>query len=204
MWNIWLSSVSKSCLHRAFVQSCISVQSQDWKSDFKKYMKSVGGWPILDGASWKEVPWWEIVSKTVSNLIISVVTTTLEEKGEMHKRYKHWFCCLDTPGIPDDYHIILGPNLNPRYIPWGIALFDLFPEAAEKLKYLALSLGADSNMIDKDISDVKQFLVDLNHITMSNPVTNPAITSNFGLRNEIPMMFRSSKLMQGVFEFYSY
>ena len=70
-------------MYRAFSHSCFSVQSQDWKSDFKKYTKSVGGWPILDGASWKEVPWWTIVSKTVSRSIISVVTDKLLEPGEI-------------------------------------------------------------------------------------------------------------------------
>ena len=67
---------------RAFSHSCFSVHSQDWKSDFKHYMASVGGWPILEGPVWKEVPWWQLASKTVSNVIISVVTDTLLEPGE--------------------------------------------------------------------------------------------------------------------------
>ena len=68
--------------HRAFSHSCRSIQFQDWKSDFKQYMASVGGWPILDGSAWKEVPWWKILTKTVSRSLVSVVTDRLLEPGK--------------------------------------------------------------------------------------------------------------------------
>ena len=49
-------------------------------------MASVGGWPILDGDAWKEVPWWKMVTKTVSRSIISVMTDKLLEPGETRRQ----------------------------------------------------------------------------------------------------------------------
>ena len=142
-------------------------------------MRSVGGWPLLDGASWQEVPWWTLVSKTVSRSIISVVTDTLEETDNA-------------------YQIILGPNLNPKYSPFGLALFEIFPDAVNQSKALAISLGADPTTVEKDISDVQQLSKELFTLYQSHPVTNPSMTSMFDLRSANTMMSRSTEAMQGV------
>ena len=63
------------------MKSCFTVNSQDWKSEFKKYIKTVGGWPLLEGKAWKEIPWWKMVSNSLSNSIFSVVTSTFLEAG---------------------------------------------------------------------------------------------------------------------------
>ena len=80
--KIWYIFLILSLDFRSYTKSCLTINSQDWKSDFKKYLKSVGGWPLLDGKAWKEVPWWKMVANSLSNSILSVTTTTLLEAGE--------------------------------------------------------------------------------------------------------------------------
>ena len=64
------------------------------------------------------------------------------------------------PGTPDDYHIVVGPYRNIQYTP----SFGLSSMISKNGKALALSLEDESNMVEKDLSDMNQFLEDLYNI----------------------------------------
>ena len=114
----------------------------------------------------------------------------------------HWFSqqyfCLDTPGIPDGYHIIVGPNLNPIHLPF--ALLGLDPKVLEKA---ALSLGADATVLEKDIADVKKFMEELVMVSFSHPVTSPKtpLATMFNVKSSISNILESQKPLQGVSRF---
>ena len=50
--------------------------------DFKAFLKTMGGMPVLEGSSWKKVPWWDVLIKTFSNVIIK-----FESYAPLGKKY---------------------------------------------------------------------------------------------------------------------
>ena len=89
------------------------------------------------------------------------------ELGEICLACRHWYFCLDTPGIPDEHHIVVGPYQNMQYT----TSLGLGSMIAKNGKALALSLGAESSMVEKDLLDMNQFLEELYNISLYHPVT---------------------------------
>jgi predicted metalloendopeptidase len=143
---------------KAVFQSCMDKEKIEMVGldGLKAILQKMGGWPLLEGASWDETnyKWYEMTYKfrsqgySVDYLVDFSVTTDLKNSS--------WrILDLDQPGL----------GMAREYLMKGLEDPDV-QAYQEYMKDVALLLGADPATVEQEIKKTIEFEIQLAHITL--------------------------------------
>ena len=144
-----VKSVYKSCMNRELIE-------QRGLEPVRAILKKLGGWPLLEGANWKDegFKWYELVYKfremgfSVDYFYDFSVVSNLKNSTWMTMD-------LDQPGL----------GMSREYLMKGVE----DPDIQAYLTYMteiSILIGADPDRAAKDMLEILKFEIDIANITL--------------------------------------